>query len=92
MRATAGTVARMFLSDLRDIARDLGYREAKCPLCPDEDWAPACTACDETTRIWTREDGALSDAQLARLGDEMRTRRTPARWTDAGRRLVAHAR
>mgnify|MGYP001225616732 CR=1 FL=1 len=56
----------MFLSDLRQIAHQLGYREATCPACPEEDWAPACTACDETRRVWIAGDLVLSDASLAR--------------------------
>jgi hypothetical protein len=60
----------MFLSDLRQIAQQLGYREATCPACPEEDWAPACTACDETRRVWLagdRGEHMLSDVGLARV-------------------------
>lgn len=58
----------MFLAELRDLAETYGYREARCPACPKEDWAPACTACDESARVWQREGSSLSDAELARLG------------------------
>lgn len=61
------SVPGMFLSDLRNIAQQLGYREATCPVCPEEDWAPACTACDETRRVWIAGERMLSDASLARM-------------------------
>jgi hypothetical protein len=55
----------MDLSDLRQIAQQLGYREATCPACHEEDWAPACTACDEVGRVWVAGQHMLSDAGLA---------------------------
>ena len=57
----------MFLSDLRQIAQQHGYSEARCPECPEEDWAPACVACDETGRVWIAGEHMLSDASLARV-------------------------
>lgn len=57
----------MFLADLRQIAHQLGYRETTCPACPEEDWAAACTACDETRRVWIAGEQMLSDAGLARV-------------------------
>lgn len=57
----------MFLSDLRQIAQQMGYREATCRDCPEEDWAPFCTTCDETGRVWVAGDHVLSDARLVRI-------------------------
>jgi len=57
----------MYLSELRELAQLFGLREAVCRACPPEDWAPMCTACEGTARVWMRTDCVLSDEQLARL-------------------------
>jgi len=57
----------MYLSELRQLAQLSGLRETKCRACPPEDWAPACSACGGSTRVWVSGDLLLSDEQLAQI-------------------------
>ena len=54
----------MFLSDLRRIAEHFGFRETPCRACPAEDWAPTCSACGGSTRVWVDEEWVLSDERV----------------------------
>lgn len=60
-------VLKMFLSDLRRIAELFDLRETACRACPAEDWAPTCSACGGSMRVWVGREWILSDEQLAQL-------------------------
>ena len=63
-------VLKMFLSDLRRIAELFALRETACRSCPAEDWAPTCSACGGSMRVWVGREWMLSDEQLAQLRRE----------------------
>ena len=63
-------VLKMFLSDLRRIAELFDLRETACWTCPAEDWAPTCSACGGSMRVWVGRAWMLSDEQLAQLSRE----------------------
>jgi hypothetical protein len=57
----------MYLSEMRQFAARIGLQEAVCRACPPEDWAPACSACGDSRRVWVGEDVQLSDEELVSL-------------------------